>query len=245
MRLPFLVLALAACGDDPVQVLPDAPAPPPDADALHCADPPANPSAPGRYKIYLAMEGITLTKTPTCSDSKTNCTNLITADTVTVPQFLPNTLGRQEFINEILRLARVRLAPYSIDIVTERPASGDYHLFVLGGDSNAIVGASAYSVSPSNCLGDNHNMVDLMFDHHFSGGAPGYASTILSDLGAISGLGLTAVNADCMCRGSSVCNYNTVCTFGTAAMTDPMGPDCGHGPVQDEPALLKQVLGCR
>lgn len=128
MRLALTLFALAACGDDGTALVPDAAPPAPDAPvaSAHCPDPPANPTAPGRHIVYVNMDGVTLTKTAGCSDSKTNCTNLIVDDTATVPQFLPNTLGREDFIAEMLRLTRARLAPYSIELVTERPTSGDY-----------------------------------------------------------------------------------------------------------------------
>src|SRR4051812_44617321 len=240
----LLLLSLAACGDDPADAPPDAAGPdgPPPA-PLHCPAMPANPTAPGMHVVYLAMDGTSLIKNPTCSDSKTNCTNLMMPDTAMVPPFLENTAGREDFIAEILRLARVRLAPYSIDIVTTRPTSGDYHLFVLGGDSMALTGtAGLLSLSPSNCLHDNPNMVDLIFDRHFAGGPQIYVNSILSDLGAIEGLGLTNKVGDCMCRVNG-CGFNDVCTFGD--LTPTQAPDCGHTPVQDEEVLLKVALGCR
>ena len=249
MRFPSLLcLLLSACGDDGATVAPDAPAPMPDApvNTVHCPDPPANPTAPGRHIVYLNMEGVTLTKIGNCSDSKTNCTNLIKDDMTTVPQFLPATAGRDDFIAEFLRLARVRLAPYSIELVTERPTSGDYYMVVVGGDSTTMIGAAnVASIAPAVCTPDNPNLVDLIFDRHFLGGPQGYATALLSDLGAMYGVLLTAMPGDCMCRQNG-CDFNGVCTFSPMIDLAPDAPDCGSGDrTQDEQAQLKRVLGCR
>lgn len=248
MRTTLLLLALAACGDDGATVMPDAALPMPDApvNLAHCPDPPADPTRPGRHVVYLNMEGVTLTKLGDCSDSKTNCTNLIKDDTATIPRFLDNTLGRDEFIAEFLRLARVRLAPYSIDLVTERPASGDYYMIVIGGDSATLTGvANAGSVTPAVCTPDNPNLVDLVFDRHFQGGAPSYASTLLSDLGAMYGVLLTSTPGDCMCRQDG-CAFAGVCTYSPMIDLAVNAVDCGRGErTQDEQAQLKRVLGCR
>lgn len=239
-----LLLTVAACGDDGATALPDA-GPMPDAAALYCSDPPPDPLRQGAHVVYVNTEGITLTKMGDCSDSKTNCTSLIKDDTAVVPQFLPNTLGREDFIANILRLARVRLAPYSIELVTERPAAGNYYMIVIGGDAGVLVGSPGIlSVSPGVCTPSNPNLVDLVFDHHFIGGAEVYASSILSDLGAMYGLGLTDTPGDCMCRVAG-CGFPGVCTFSSMVPVVPGGAECNRAPIQDEKSWLKGVLGCR
>lgn len=71
-----------------------------------------------------------------------------------------------------------------------------------------------------------------------------YASSLLSDLGAMVGLGVTSTVGDCMCRVEG-CADPEVCTFEATLPIAPGAFDCGRGPIQDQQALLKIALGCR
>ena len=116
---------------------------------------------------------------------------------------------------------------------------------VFGGDSSTIVGIpNILANAPGVCIPDNPNHIDLIFDRHFQGGAEGYATTLLSDLGAMYGLMVTNTPGDCMCRVNG-CDFQGVCTFSPSIALAPNGLDCGRGPMQDEQALLKAAAGCR
>lgn len=119
-------------------------------------------------------------------------------------------------------------------------------MIVIGGDSQTLVGAANVgSLTPALCTPNNPNLVDLVFDRHFQGGAQSYASALLSDLGAMYGVLLTATPGDCMCRQGG-CDFDGVCTYSPMIDLAPDAPDCGRGErTQDEQAQLKRVLGCR
>ena len=261
MRTILLVGLLATFGCHDNLVLPDAGG----ADAIaldaaaSCPAPPA-PLAPGRSKVYLNTEGVTLSKVGvSCSidDAQTNCTSLIAQDQTVVPPFLPGVATRQPYIDQIVTDAQGILAPYSIDIVTTRPATGSYQMVVLGGDAVSITGGcpGCSAISLFRCT-PSFNVVDLMFD----GGTvlpqteANYANTLVGDIGILSGLVASVEPGDCMCRFDTPCisdmAVTTPCTFGsneqTTVSTDGNGTpeNCGRA-TEDEPALLEASLGCR
>jgi hypothetical protein len=144
---------------------------------------------------------------------------------------------------------RRALAPYSVDIVTTRPSSGDYLMIVVGGDSGALgFVPNLLGITPSVCDAANRNRISLEFD--VGQNAIQQASNVLSDVALMVGLAATTKASNCTNRmlqwpeGSSL-----LCSF------DPMGPthpdhtpglpNCGRIPAQDEPALLREALGCR
>ena len=130
------------------------------------------------------------------------------------------------------------LAPYAVDVVTERPATGDFTMIVLGG-APSLVGAldTTVSLAPSSCGGER---VALVFDK----GQVDYVNAILGDVGMLAGLAAADVDGDCMCR-TSACVAATAerCRFSRAAVTDP-GYSCGRA-TQDEPGLLEDAFGWR
>ena len=251
-------LALTACEEDLLADLPDA-AP----DATTGCPTPLEPLAVGTYKVYLNTEGVTVTKGNGCDNSRIDCSLIVVADNTMVPPFLPGNAGRRPFIDAIVAKAQAALAPYSIDIVTVRPTTGDYEMMVLGGDGATIAGCTGCGgVSPYAGCGrglSNRNHISFIFDFGMelmpdgSGDIEYYASNILSELGAVVDLVPTTVGDDCMCRFDAGCGNRapgTMCTFGTNVPTttglEPSGApyNCNISP-QDEPAQLKKAFGCR
>src|SRR5512142_1063573 len=124
----FLAAVLAAGCSSSHHAAPDAA---PDADLLHCPAP-VDPTAPGTHTVFVNFDGVTLTK-GNCNDATTNCTSLVVQDQTVVPPWLDGNADRANDIAAIMTVARTAVAPYSIDLVTTRPASGDYKMIVVGG----------------------------------------------------------------------------------------------------------------
>jgi hypothetical protein len=235
-----LITLVAACGDD-VMSSPDAATP--DAPTT-CPPFSATPLPEGRNTLFINTEGVTLTK-GACDDSRTNCTSVIADSEAVIPPFqfsLPAT--RDTAISMIVDHVQRSLAPYSIDVVTTRPSSGDYWMLVMGGNGVTVTGFSVYGVSPGVCDAVNRNRIGLVFDV----GARDprfYANLLLSNFGALLGLAATMQSGDCMCRSSASCDPDDVqlCTYGVDVSTDPTHA-CGRQ-TQDEPELLTAALGCR
>jgi hypothetical protein len=246
MRLILFVALLAGCEKDLLKDLPDAGTDAmPDAASAACPTP-SQPLAPGNTKVYVVTDGITLAKTSGCDDSRTNCTVNVVADQTVVPPFLPGNPDRDAYIASILTKSQETFAAYSIDFVTTRPATGDYHMIVMGGDPVAVTGTcdTCASLTPADCTANKKDHLDLVFDKGEGGTANPYVYTIASDLGAMLGMAGTTVPGDCECRGNG-CSVppGTVCTFGVDVPTDP-NYSCGRT-TQDEPAILKDAVGCR
>jgi len=157
-------------------------------------------------------------------------------------------------IANIRSAVQEKLAPYSIDVVTERPTSGSYYMFVLGGTGPSVTGNcnGCLSLTPYACAaGVPLNAIDLMFDVGVPANPPGptgadfYVWTVISDLGAMAGMMLTETANDCECRGGSTCGQltQTQCELGEDV---PVAANqCGVTGTQNEKELLQAKFGCR
>jgi len=223
---------------------PDA-APTTDAPAA-CPAVTTTPLPAGHFKLYVNTEGVDIMK---CSvdDARTNCSTLLPAS-ATFPAFLPGDPNRQQLIDAIVVRVQDKLAPYSIDVVTTRPTSGEYTMAVLGGDSSLIgAGPGTFAIAPAACDFANHDRVSFEFDRGAAVSYNEYALSIVSDFGAIVGLAGTTTPGDCLCRfdGCGTALDPAICNFGSDATVTTMPQfSCGRT-IQDEPLILANALGCR
>jgi len=246
-RALLLVWALAGCEknllvgmdasiDAPVTVA-DAP--------THCPAVTTNPLPAGRFKLYVNTEGVAIMK---CSadDARTNCSTIPTGN-ATIPPFLPGDPNRQALIDAIVVRVQDKLAPYSVDVITTRPTSGEYAMSVIGGDPTLIGQASnALSTGGEACSFDNHNHVTFAFDRGSGPGYNDYAWSVVSDFALGVGLAPTGTANDCECRvGSCGSPEPSICEWGSNVPVPADPPhDCART-AQDEPMLLSAALGCR
>jgi hypothetical protein len=216
----------------------------PDA-ATVCRAPATDAHPAAAYTVYLNFDGVTLTKGD--DDARVDHAQVLTNATAVIPRYLPNETDavRQGRIDLIVAFVSRALAPYSIDVVTTRPASGDYEMMVLGGDPVTLgYPAGVLSLAPGTCDATNRNHVALEFDVGLN--ATHEANAILSDLGASVGVAPTTLSCDCMNRFVACPTADSaICTFHDMAMTDPQQLNCGRLPSQDELALLRDAWGCR
>ncbi|HEX5058304.1 MAG TPA: hypothetical protein VFV99_03040 [Kofleriaceae bacterium] len=224
----------------------DADLPVVDAPVGRCKAPTTDPPPAAQYTLFVNFDGVTL---GVCSspDSRANCSNLIQTDT-TFPAFLDGNPARDSFIASILFPVRKALAPYSIDVVTTRPASGNYYMMVVGG-TPALIGAPSGvgGIAPASCNpADLRNGVSLIFDRGQAPTTSDYASSILSDMGVFAAIPVTnSPVTDCLCRVNGCDFKGGLCTYGVNSTVNPDPQfNCGLTAV-DEPAMLQAVLGCR
>ncbi|HEX5058305.1 MAG TPA: hypothetical protein VFV99_03045 [Kofleriaceae bacterium] len=241
--LVFVVLLAAGCEQDLLADVHDAgPDGPPDA--AHCTAPLTDAHAPAMHTLYINFDGVTLTH---CNKANApgNCSDIVQGDT-TFPPFMDGLPARDGYITWIVDAVKQSLAPYSIDIVTTRPAPGtSYYMTVFGG-TPALVGAddTVGGISPFTCSAANRNLVSMIFDFGENRTTYDYASSVLSDLAMMAGLpGTTGPNNDCACRSCAYDQYQ-LCTYGVDSPTIPDEHSCGLT-TADEPALLRASLGCR
>jgi hypothetical protein len=236
------MVVLAACGGDDTQQPIDAR--PIDAPPTMCPPQTATPLPPGNHKLYLVYEGVDLTKGD-CDDSKTNCTSLITASQ-TVPPFAEQDSNRANVIAEITDIVRAQLAPYSIDVVTERPTANDYYMITMGGTPLDLFGmANVGAVAQGLCDASHKNGVSVVA-YTGPGSRPYYATSVLSNFGAMIGMAVTTKKDDCMCRAGTECNSTNefTCTYGVDVPVNATVHSCGRT-TQHEPKILLETLGCR
>lgn len=216
--------------------------------ATSCRLPTNDAHPPAAYAVYLNFDGVTLTKGD--DDSRINQATVLINPTAVLPRYLPNDTDsvRQGRIDLIAGYVTRALAPYSIDVVTTRPASGDYEMMVIGGDPAANgYQPGLVAIAPGVCDPSNRDHVSIEFDVGLN--AVDQASSVLSDLGAMVGLQGTTRGCDCMNRGGGEpcpTENSQLCTFSDMAPIAANSPsDCGRGMYQDELALLRQAWGCR
>jgi hypothetical protein len=243
MHKTLLVLTLGtsgACGNSAASP-PDAAVGTDGLSSFYCPAP-IDPTVPGKLKVFVNTEGVTLTKGD-CDDSRTNCTNLIQTDQSVVPPFMDGDTQRETVIATNIAVAQQILSAYSVDFVRTRPTTGDYEMLVLGGSSTDLVGIDNLgSLAPGSCTNQHRDSIGLEFD--FGVTEDFYAYHFVSDLGSIIGLGASDQKDDCMCRVDSVCAATAdTCTFGMVPASTQF--NCGRAGIVDEPALLKAFLGCR
>lgn len=249
--LPLLVAILGCaqtlgCEHDLLKNLPDAPAPAdaPSPDAPGACVAPAGALPPGTHEVFLSTEGVMLVKL-TPDDATMNGSGMITATTVTVPPFLDGVPGRETYIAQIVTHAMHILAPYSVDSVTARPTSGDYQMISLGGTSMAVTGTCNNCVTqvPFSC-GVIARAIGMVYDVGYARPAASYAFSIANTIGLFNGLAPVTETGDCMCNSPSCAPpASAECTF-TSHGTVTNAPSCNR-PTQDEPAMLRDVFGCR
>jgi hypothetical protein len=253
LRHACLLLALVGCEKDLIDDLPDAATP--DAADVNGCPAPADPTTPGQFKLFLVTEGITLNNTGCSADRQSldNCSPIVKADNTVVPKFLDQTPSRLNIIQGIVDKSNAILAPYSIDVVTERPAAGPYYMFVLGGTGPSVTGGcnGCLSQTPFACNDLSLNAIDFMFDLGVTGSSPGptgadfYVWTLISDLGAMAGMVGTAIPNDCQCRNDPSCGQITQTTCDLGEDVPVLDNPCGVTGAQNEPGVLKAKYGCR
>ena len=232
-----VITALAACGDGG-SATPDAA-----VDARTMCAPKMAPLAPGMHQLYLNFEGQTLLMGMT-DDSAANIAQFLVQPSITVPAYGPNLSAttRQGRIDLIVGYVQTALAPYSVDVVTTRPASGQYMMAVIGGLSeNFGYQAGIASIAGQSCR-PRHNAIGLEFDiDTFT--AVDVANTVLSDVTVLAGLGLSTRHNDCANR-TELYDQGLICSFDATSPTATMN-NCGYTPTQNELQLLMDAFGCR
>jgi hypothetical protein len=248
MKSFLLILVLCGCGDDSMTPRADAPnvvdgpidAPridaPPDAIATdgHCQ---GDGGMGTRHHIYLVFDGVMLM--PGNDDSRTNHTSLVNA-TSTVPMFAATAANRQPFIDDIAANVRLMLNGYNVDVVTTRPASGDYTMIVFATATSVGLNPSIAAIGPSNCGDTNADEVAIVVDMGITGGlsAVFYADLVMFDVGLTIGVGTNQLAGDCM---NDMGGGSGLCSLSNGVMVH-MG--CGQGGTQNEQEMFADAFGC-
>jgi hypothetical protein len=218
------------------------------------------PQASGNNVLFLNFLGVTLSAGT--DDAPINVSELFNAGTVAVPPFQlpPNAkFTLQQAKDSVTDRLKSFYKPFDVQIVTTRPASGNYTMIAVGGKNTLIPGLSgAAGVSPLDCdattqTGNPNNVV-----YDFSeeqppefGGLPSIAVTAAHESGHSYGLEHTDNASDIM---YSVQNPNiTIDAFFKIRFTTgnyssfngggEVGRCAGRTDPLDNVALLTSALG--
>lgn len=121
------------------------------------ARPKSRINAAGVHILYVNFDGASL-RGGQCSSSLQNCSFIVECSgQASYPAYSGN--NRQQVVDLVKRW----LAPYNVQVVTDRPASGDYTMCMVGGTPNSVcnsqaAAAGAAGVAPLDCanrLGEN------------------------------------------------------------------------------------------
>jgi hypothetical protein len=233
------LVVLSACSDGGGGSTGDAG---PRADAPPSCPAPATPLAAGSHTLFVSFEGVTLTLGD-CDDAKTNCSSLVAQASTMVPPFLAGQGTRAGRITTIVGMAKEALAPFSVDVVTTRPASGSYWMVSVGGATTLVSGTpdSLMAVKPV-CDATNTSSIALIFEQDTEFGDRAYADSIAGAFGRLAGLLPISKNGDCMCTAAT-CTHGQVCTWSTGAV--PAAGNACSRTSQNEHLLLIDAVGCR
>ena len=254
MRLRSLVVIPLLCGwlADAAQAAPrlltmEAPCPGP-----RCGmEGPVQPQAVGLRVVYLNFDGVTLTASETSDDATTNTSGILSAaiaagQTRTIAPFNVNDLSstggltRSQIISRVVSDMYASHAPYNIEFVTERPASGNYSMVVFGGTCQSVAGESGCAgIALLDCGDYMPNNITFAFPGDLR--VADLASTASQEEAHAFGLAHTTDNTDIM---YPYLRDFVPTEFGAGPV--PEGDlTCGGMTYQDSDERMMQIIGYR
>lgn len=231
-------MLVAACGSKS--------AGPPDASPPDAAPPDAHVA---RVTVYMTFDGLDLA--PPASgqegDAAANTTTLVTQPT-TLPKYLASDPNRLTRIAQIVSTTRLRLAPYDVDVVTDRPAAPGYIMVVVTADSTVIGAQAGISAIAEQACKPTPRAVGLLFQAASAGDsytAEFKANLVVAMLGFANTIPPVNQANDCMCWAGTACGQtSTACTVGGAGTPVDTPHACPGDPTTiDEHALFLAALG--
>ncbi len=208
---------------------------------VRCLAPGADAGAPGRAKIYLVFDGVSL-GAALFDDAVMNLSRSL-AMNADIPPYRAMDVDRDTQIAAIVATLRTILAPWDVEVVTVRPATPPYMMVTFGGDAVTLVGGPVDALTRTDCGGDTTNDVALVFDG--AGPSPIDVANLAASLVARGvGVSPSAVAGDCTCTKDPACATGAPCAFGTSVATQPATRCNGAGATQDEQDLMGVAFGC-
>jgi MYXO-CTERM domain-containing protein len=243
----WVALAGAASADAPRLLTMPAPCPGPQCEM----DAPLQPQAVGLRIVYLNFDGVTLTASSTNDDATNDRSGILShaipsGQTRTIAPLSVNDLAstngltRTQIISRVVSEMYASHAPYNIEFVTERPASGNYSMVVFGGSCNSVAGQSnCAGIALLDCGDYMPNNITFVFPNGLRVGD--LASTAAQEEAHAFGLAHTTDTSDIM--------YPYLRTFiptEFGAGPVPEGDStCAGRTYQDSDELMLQIIGYR
>jgi hypothetical protein len=139
------------------------------------------------------------------------------------------------------------LAPFKIDVVTERPDNALYDMIVIAGTAEEAGLASGLGGAASvDCFNSIPNKIVVVFGNSFPMGFGGdqLASLAVAGLGFSQGIPSSDLANDCLCWTGASCEQTTQCTFGGPGTPVAAGDTCAEGATTMDPMTeFQRVYG--
>jgi hypothetical protein len=210
----------------------------------------------GAHVLFLNFDGATITRG---SDNPGLNRSFIPNNTTTViPPFDDTKVAmfynRAAAINEVVKYSNGFYANYNVHIVTTRPASGRYSMFMVGGTATLVgSGGGVVGIAPLDCGNANESNVGFAFSASLipstrtsltsaNNALRQLAITIVHEAGHAYGLEHTSNTADIMYP--SVAQGQASFANTSAAFAQPPSR-CSNGTTQNTGALLATNIGTR
>jgi MYXO-CTERM domain-containing protein len=210
----------------------------------------------GAHVLFLNFDGATITRG---SDNPgLNRSFIPNSASTVIPPFDDSRVAmfytRAAAINEVVKYSNGFYANYNVHIVTTRPASGRYSMFMVGGTATLVgSGGSVVGIAPLDCGNANESNVGFAFSaslipsnrtslNSANNALRQLAITIVHEAGHAYGLEHTSNTADIM--------YPSVAqgqaSFANTAASFAQPPSrCSNGTTQNTGALLATNIGVR
>lgn len=238
------------CVSDPAMCMPGSE---PDAAPGGVAD--AAPIAPetdagsvaaAAFTIYLDFDGATVTSGP--DDSSIDRSSVV-RETTTTTAFsaapFSTTKSRAEVITDIRDGVAALYAPFDVEVVHQRPASGDYVMALVGGKPASLgLPGGAAGIAPFDCSLINRAIVYVFSDQvapsDYDAQLQWISATIAQEVAHAYGLEHVSFCSDVMyslghCSAPSFRDFDSDCQSGACT--------CSSGATQNSFALLAARLG--
>lgn len=221
------------------------PSPCPGPNCGHVIIPDHNPAAQGLRIVYLAFDGVTLTRSNSSDSATTNTSAIVNSNPEVIPAFSTSSMGstgglsRSQIIQQVVSDSYALHADFNIEFVTTRPSSGQYSMVVFGGSCTSVTGQGGCA---GIALRDCGDFMASNITFVFPGGlrVGDLATTAAQEAAHAFGLGHTDDRYDIM--------YPSLQSYipdRYGAGNDPDGSQCGGTSYQDSHALLLQIIGPR
>ncbi|MDB4961305.1 MAG: hypothetical protein JWP01_1304 [Myxococcales bacterium] len=191
--------------------------------------------------VYLNFGGVALTQG--VSDATLNRASWLQLPSSSAPPYRQGVATRAADIQAITDGVRARLSSFPVEVVTTRPAAGQYVMIVFGGTANQVASRFGGAVNQLDCGDLQRNDVAWIADN-----VTPTTRVVNFAIGAIGfGLGLTATQnpTDCMCGWDNTCTPNNAvdCVLNDNIARDPAANQrCAGLTMQNETQAFSQAF---
>lgn len=190
----------------------------------------AEPDAEVRpaHVVFLNFEGVALTMG--MDDSAANSSQII-SDPVTMTAFLDDQADRDTRIANVVASVELAFEPFNVDVVTERPSSGDYDMVVLSGAADEIgLPSGVGAIAGSDCANTQTANIAFVFgDTFLTLGEEPAATLTIGAVGLQNGIPSSAQIGDCMCFSQPGCPDANRCVVSGANTPIVTSDPCAGG----------------